>query len=69
MGRSAGYDRNLICNPLLSLAVCPGFSLDEKVRGEVVSIVLLIRVRLDVAETTKPKKGNPQAKSKNRSNA
>jgi hypothetical protein len=42
MGRSAGYDRNLICNPLLSLAVCPGFSLDEKLGGEVVSNVLLI---------------------------
>jgi hypothetical protein len=47
MGRSAGCDRNLICNPLLSLAVCPGFSLDEKVRGEVVSNVQLHhRVRL-----------------------
>src|SRR5579862_105209 len=36
-GQSSGYDRNLIgqfpANVPLSLAVCPGFSLDEKVGG------------------------------------
>jgi hypothetical protein len=73
-GRSASYDGNLVgqfpANVPLSSAVCPGFSLDENVVGESrLDCSAHNCARLDVAEATQQRKGNPHAKSQNRSNA